>query len=200
MVTFTEEVLNGKLAQKDHLLWRNWKYFQEILKGMVTPKQAKLYHLAGIENLRQNLFKSGMSQTAASLITVARSPNTNSNYKLACGKWASSYLQKQIHPFWCPINFVLGFFTHLFEKGYEYRILNNHKSGISACHYGIEGVAVGKHPQVCGLMHGGFNEKPPQPRNSVNWDVQVVLDCIKSNWAVSKELTMKNLSYKLVIL
>lgn len=32
------------------------------------------------------------------------------------------------------------------------------------------------------------------------WDVQVTLDYTQSTWAVSKELTMKNLFYKLVTL
>ena len=49
-------------------------------------------------------------------------------------------------------------------------------------------------------MHGDFDKKLPQPRYSVTWDVQVIVDYIKSNWAVSKEITMKNISYRLVIL
>ena len=45
-----------------------------------------------------------------------------------------------------------------------------------------------------------LQEKTTQPRYSVIWDVKVVLDYIKSNWTVSKEITMKYLSYKLVTL
>ena len=49
-------------------------------------------------------------------------------------------------------------------------------------------------------MHGDFDKKLPQPRYYVTWDVQVIVDYIKSNWAVSKEITIKNISYRLVIL
>ena len=47
-------------------------------------------------------------------------------------------------------------------------------------------------------MHGVFNKKFPQWIYSVALGVQVVLGYIKSDWAVSKELSMNDLAYRLV--
>ena len=91
-------------------------------------------------------------------------------------------------------------FAHLFEKGYEYRAVNSQRSAISAYHYAIEGVAVGKHSYVCALVCSFFNKKPPTPRYSVTRDVQLALDDIKPDWVDSKEFIMKDLSYELVTL
>ena len=78
--------------------------------------------------------------------------------------------------------------------------MNGYRSAISAFHEYVEGKPVGKHPQVCALLSGVFNERPPQPRYVFIWDVQVVLNFIKSNWPVSSNLSDKNLTLKLTTL
>ena len=49
-------------------------------------------------------------------------------------------------------------------------------------------------------MTGVFNSKPPQPRYVFIWDVQIVLNYIKSNWANSSDLSDRNLTLKLTSL
>ena len=71
---------------------------------------------------------------------------------------------------------------------------------MSAYHEHIHGTPAGQHPQVCALMSGVFNKKPPQPRYTTIWDIQVVLNHIKTNWADSKLLSDKQLTYKVTIL
>ena len=73
-----------------HTVPRNRKAgnaFAKPLRGGSTPNSKWLSHLAGMETFRQDLSKS--RQKAAALITNAWRPNTNSNYKLVCDKWAS---------------------------------------------------------------------------------------------------------------
>ena len=98
---------------------------------------------------------------------------------------------------------MLDFLAHVFYKGYEYRTTSRQRSAISAYHdyrYTIEAVAVCIHLQVCALIAVSLTRNPQIQDILLPWDVQVTLDYIQSNWAVSKELTMKDLFYKLVTL
>ena len=86
--------------------------------------------------------------------------------------------------------------AYLFKKGYENKTID---SPIQAYHFAIDGVAVGKQPQGYVLMYGVFNTKFPRPKYGFTWAVQVIFDCVNLNLIFLKELTMKGISYKLVI-
>ena len=58
---------------------------------------------------------------------------------------------------------------------------------------------VGKHPLVARLLKGAFHARPPLPRYTDTWNVQVVLDCILQ-WGDTTSLSLKLLTYKLVML
>jgi len=58
---------------------------------------------------------------------------------------------------------------------------------------------VGKHPLVARLLKGGFHARPPLPRYTGTWNVQVVLDCMLQ-WGDTTSLSLKLLTYKLVML
>ena len=51
----------------------------------------------------------------------------------------------------------------LFYEGLQYRTVNARRSAFSAYHNFIDGEAIGKHPKICALLTGIFNERPPQP-------------------------------------
>ena len=51
---------------------------------------------------------------------------------------------------------------------------------MSAFHDHIQGKPVGEHPRICSLVAGVFNSRPPQPRYCFIWNVQTVIDFIKS--------------------
>ena len=74
-----------------------------------------------------------------------------------------------------------------------------YRSAISTSHHPIGGLNVGKHPQVCELMKGVGNLKPPRPKYEKIWDVSQVLDYLKS-LPDNKDLDMKNLTHKLTTL
>ena len=63
-------------------------------------------------------------------------------------------------------NFIMGvqqpnYLSALFDEGLQYRIVNAHRSAISAYHDFINGKPIGKHPNICALLTGIFNERPP---------------------------------------
>lgn len=58
---------------------------------------------------------------------------------------------------------------------------------------------VGKHPLVARLLKGAFHARPPLPRYTGTWDVQIVLDNILQ-WGDTNSLSLKLLTFKLVML
>jgi len=60
-------------------------------------------------------------------------------------------------------------------------------------------VEVGKHPLVARLLKGAFHARPPLPKYTGTWSVQVVLDHILQ-WGDTSTLPLKLLTFKLVML
>ena len=63
-------------------------------------------------------------------------------------------------------------------------------------HNRVEGVPVGQHLMVTGLLKGECNLRPPQPRYSETWDVDMVVRFLLS-LEDNSALTLKTLSQKL---
>ena len=66
-------------------------------------------------------------------------------------------------------------------------------------HEKVDGVQVGQHPMVTRLLKGVFHERPPLPRYSSTWNVQVVLDYLES-LGQNDTLSLKHLSWKTAML
>ena len=103
--------------------------------------------------------KSWKLSSEAKLISVSRRPGSIADYKSAWNNWIS----------WCdpvcaPLSGILNYLPTLFENGLQYRTINSHRSAISGYHNYIDGKPVGKHPRVCALLAGVFNQRPPQSR------------------------------------
>jgi len=97
------------------------------------------------------------------------------------------------------VEYVINFLTEMFQSGLEYSTVNGYRSAISDKHQGCQGVRVGQHPQVCRLMKGMFNRKPPQPRYMDTWDVSQVLQIFRE-WPREEGLDLKSLSLKVTML
>ena len=83
----------------------------------------------------------------------------------------------------------------LYEKGLQYNTLGTYRSTISAFHTGFNGISVGEHPKVKKLMRGVNNIRPPQPKYTVIWEVDQVLQTIKTLYP-NDTLTPKLLTEK----
>ena len=139
-------------------------------------------------------------QAMQPLISQSRRPGSITSCKSAWHKWTSWYLRKEIDPFCAPLSKILNYLSILFDEGLLYRTVNAHRSAISAYHNFINGEPIGKHPKICPLLTGIFNERQPQARYTFIWNVDVVLTYIKNNMSVSSQLSEKNLTCKLTVL
>ena len=153
-----------------------------------------------MDGLRARLQKEGVSREASNLIIKSRRSSSNSDYESAWGKWAGWCAERKIDPFCSNLNQILEFFSQLFQNGLQYRTINNYRSAISAFHDHIQGKPVGEHPRICSLVAVVFNSRPPQPRYCFIWNVQAVIDFIKSEWGQNEDLSDKYLTYKLTML
>ena len=157
-------------------------------------------NVSGLEGYRKSLEMEGISSNAATLISQSRRPGSIASYKSAWNKWTSWYVRKKIDPFCAPLSKIVNYLSTLFDEGLLYRTVNAHRSAISAYHNFINGEPIGKHPKICPLLTGIFNERPPQARYTFIWNVDVVLTYIKNNMSVRSQLSEKNLTCKLTVL
>ena len=87
-----------------------------------------------------------------------------------------------------PSNYIINFLSEKFDKRLQYInyrnstvAVNSLRSAISAYHVHIDGRSVEKHPKVCALLTGIFNQRYPQPRYVFVLDVEIVLQYISTH-------------------
>ena len=131
--------------------------------------------IGGIEGMKKSLNGEGVSTLGATLITNSRRSGSISNYQSAWRKWASWFCEREVNPFTSNIIEILNFLAFLYEKGYEYRSINSHRSAIKAYHVHIDNNPIKQHPRVCPLMTGIFNNCPPKPRYTFVWDIEILI-------------------------
>ena len=75
---------------------------------------------------------------------------------------------------------VLEFLLEEFNVGKQYRTLNTIRSAISMTHSEVDGVRIGQHEIVSRFMKGIFNSRPPMPRYTSTWNVDIILRYLSS--------------------
>ena len=135
-------------------------------------------NVSGLEGHRKSLEMEGISSDAAKLISRSRRPGFAASYKSSWNKWTSSCVREKIYPLCASLSKIVNYLSTLFHEGIQYRTVNAHRSAISAYHNFIIGEPIGKHPKICALLTGTFNERPPQPRYTFIWNADVVLTYI----------------------
>jgi len=152
-----------------------------------------------LEAIRHRQQAEGISSEASQLLAAGWSRGTNSTYESAWRRWDSWCSERHIDPISCAIQPFLEFLTGLFKEGLQYRTINTIRSAISMTHNHIEGVPIGQHPLVSRLLKGVHNTRPPQPRYSSTWDVDIVIKYLQS-LGENDSLSLKALTQKLALL
>ena len=149
--------------------------------------------------LRQKFGSGNLSEAAKELLLKSWRTKTSRAYDSHFRKWLGWCAERNVDPISGPISDVANFLADLHGKGYQTSSLNAYRSAISSVHDKVDDMDVGKHPLVCRVLKGAFHARPPLPRYSATWDVQVVLDCILQ-WGDTGSLSLKLLTFKLVML
>ena len=149
--------------------------------------------------LRKRYRDQKLSDEATDLMLSSWRSNTNKSYDSLFSKWSSWCTSRGSDPISGPITEVLNFLANLYKEGYQYSSINSYRSAISSVHEKIDGYNTGQHPLVTRLIKGVFHVKPPLPRYTHTWSVQMILGYLRS-LGDNKDLSLKHLSWKVAML
>ena len=93
----------------------------------------------------------------------------------------------------------MDFLTCVFDTGKSYSTVNTYKSAICCTIKCVSGRDLGTNHLVCRFMKGLYTMKPPLPRYSHTWDVNVVTKFLRTLMPLDS-ISLKDLSCKLVTL
>ena len=141
----------------------------------------------------------GLSQKATSILIASWRHSTKNEYRSYISKWLSFCKKWKICEVSPTVNNIIEFLTDLYGKGHSYSSINVARSSLSSLGISIESFTAGSHPLVVRFLKGVFNTRPPQPRYSTIWDINVVLTYLRTLSPV-KHLSLKDLTLKMTML
>lgn len=153
----------------------------------------------GMSVVRQSYETRGVSKSAVGLLMASWRGGTKKQYSGYIKKWTAFCLQRKVNHLQPPVGAVLDFLSELYDKGLTYSAINCARSALSSYVSLDDGSVVGQNPLVCRLLKGVFQSRPPKPKYTEVWDVQVVLTYLATLHPV-ESLTLKQLTLKLVML
>ena len=141
----------------------------------------------------------GLSERVTDIIRKSCRASTESAYSNAWRQWVGWCLEQETDPLSAPVRYILEFLCERFAAGKQYRTINMLRSAISMTHEEVDGVRVGQHPMVSRFLKGVFNLRPPAPKYTVTWSVDVVLDYL-GGLPDNEQLNLQQLSHKVTML
>ena len=124
-----------------------------------------------LESIRRRHTSVGTSEQAAELLSTGWSKGANTAYQSGWQRWYSWCLSRQVDPIHCGIQPFLDFLTDMVLMDLQYRSINV----VSTTHAPLEGSPIGQHPLVTQLFRGIYNSRPPEPRYTQTWDVNLLM-------------------------
>lgn len=141
----------------------------------------------------------GLPATVVKLLNSSCTSNTWKHYSSMIKLYILFCKNRNESPEDISIARTLVFLTELFEKGYSYSSINTARSALSTVFAPLCGISLGDNPLIARLFKGIAKQRPPKPRYSSTWDVNLVLNLF-NNWNDNDNLSLEHLSYKLVAL
>ena len=155
--------------------------------------------LSGVSSIRKQYKEKGFSESASEIMLHARRESTTRAYKSPWNKWVLWCNERQTNPITAPVNLVVEFLSNLYHQGLEYRTINVYRSAISAYHSQVNNIPIGQTKEVCTLLSGIDNLRPPTPKYNVIWEVETVVSCLR-NLGDDRSLSDKDLTLKTAML
>ena len=143
----------------------------------------------------------GFSERATNIVLQSWRQSSQKQYDAHIGKWLLFYTKRQTDPICPTISMAVEFLTTLYEEGLSYSSINSARCALSAILDSHDSThqTFGVHPDVKRFIKGIFQSRPPLPRYSKTWDVNLVLQYLGAMGS-SQELSLKHLTLKLVML
>ena len=154
-----------------------------------------------MSRVRESYRNRGFSKTATNIIMCSWRKGTQKQYETYIKRWLQYCGEKQISAISENVEIVevIKFLTNQYKKNLGYSALNTARGALSSLGIRCEGHLIGAHPDVVRFMKGVYNRRPPIPRYTHTWDLNVVLNFLRKLSPV-KFLTLKDLTLKLTTL
>ena len=156
----------------------------------------------GMSSIRARYESEGFSAAATNFIMSSWRKKTQEAYDVFIKKWEVFAVQNKMDKISPHVSDGVEFLNHLIDEGYSNSAVATARSALS-CYLILweneKRVTFGTHDAVKRFMKGLFEEKPVLPRYVCTWDVNIVLEMLKS-WAPVHKLTLKELTFKLCML
>ena len=166
-------------------------------KNGPSPIEAKPSSSSSLQDLRPSLLNRGFSSEACDFYLASWRPKTCSTYEPYIRSW-KSYADK--HNISKPSSAdVVNYLADLAKQGKSYNTINVARSALSAYLNIHDLQSVGKHEDVCRILKGVFNDRPPLPKYTETWDVDTVLNLLNA-WDNIQDLCLKQLTFRTVML
>lgn len=141
----------------------------------------------------------GVSSPVVDTMIQAKRPGSLKLYGTYVKLWMNYAEGHRINKYNPRVPQVLNFLDALHKEGRGYSALNTARSALSAFLPLYEGLSIGGHPYVRLFLKGVYNISHPTPRYMNTWDLQLVLNFLKS-WSPMSKLSLEKLTLKLVVL
>jgi hypothetical protein len=143
----------------------------------------------------------GFSKNTRKLLSKSWRSGTRKDYQSKFKKFDSWCSERKINPYLASLSDCADFLTFLFEEGLKYRTINGYRSMLSSVLAPVENIPVGQHPFIIRLLRAVFNERPPIKKLVPEWNLLIVLDCLKkSPFEPLKSATLRYLTWKVCFL
>ena len=149
--------------------------------------------------VRRSYRAEGLSEGVINIIRRSWRNSTESTYSTAWRQWDRWCFERSLDPVSAPLSGILDFLYEQFQTGKQYRTINTIRSAISMTHTDVDGSRIGQHPLVCRFLKGVFNCRPPLPKYTHTWDVDVVLSYLR-DLPDNAALSFQALTHKLAML
>ena len=152
-----------------------------------------------VEFIRSRLDGEGISPRAATYILESWRAGTGKQYSAAWSCFIGWCKQRSRDPVQASVGTVCDFLSDQFGEGKSYSTVNSYRSALPGMLVPVNGRPIAEHPLIVRLLKGRFNLRPPVPKYSGTWDVNIVLKLLE-NWHPLETLEMKHLAFKTVAL
>lgn len=153
----------------------------------------------GLPLVREQLRERGVSSAGTDIIMASWRPATAKQYRPHIHRWLQFCGRKCINSLNPAVADIVNFLADTYHRGVGYNVVNTARGALSSLGIVVDGCRAGNHPLVNRLLKGVFNLRPSAPRFAETWDIQPVLQHLRTMDPLPT-LSLKDLTFKLVML
>ena len=165
-----------------------------------STSSSKPYENDSSKSVRKIISSYGISQKAEAVILASWRKNTRERYRSVLHKWEAYCSTRGTDPVHTSESIIVEFLNSLYEGGSSYHTICQARSALNSVIRLAGHNHIADHSLIARFMKGVFNLRPPLPRKTVTWDIGKVLLYINNSMADNAELSLKDLTYKVITL